>query len=94
MRPSANLFKLCNDIRYRIIDKEAVIVRLKAGKVLALNEIGARILDLIDDRRQLGEIIAALEKEYEVGVEQLETDVHRLVEELLGAGIVEEADRS
>jgi coenzyme PQQ biosynthesis protein PqqD len=94
MRPSANLFKLCDDIRYRIIDKEAVIVRLKAGRVLALNEIGARILELIDDRRQLGEIIAALEKEYEVGVEQLETDVHRLVEELLGAGIIEEVDRS
>jgi len=94
MRPSANLFKLCDDIRYRIIDKEAVIVRLEAGKVLALNEVGARILEMIDDRRTPGEIIAALEKDYEVGVEQLETDVHRLLEELLSAGIVEEADRS
>ena len=94
MRPSEELFKLCADVRYRIIGKEAVIVRLKVGKVLALNEVGARILQLIDGDWRLGEIVATVEQEYEVGADELEADVCRLVEELLGAGIVEEVTGS
>jgi len=87
-------FKLCDNVSYRIIDKEAVVIRLDEGKVHCLNEVGARILDLITRNRPLGEIIALLEQEYEVAVEDARCDVFRLVEELLDAGIVEEVSGS
>jgi hypothetical protein len=94
MRDSATLFKLSDDVRYRVIDNEAVLLRLEAGKVHALNEVGARILDLIDGNRPLGEILATLSREYEVGLEELEADVIRFLETLLDGGVVEEVSGS
>ena len=87
-------FKLRDDVRYRVIDTQAVILRLDAGKVHSLNEVGAQILKLLDGNRQLGEIIARLEQEYEVAGEDLRDDVFRLLDELLDAGIVEEVSGS
>ena len=94
MRHPATLFKLSDDVRYRVIDKEAVLLRLEAGKVHALNEVGARIVDLIDGNRPLGKIIDTMSQEYEVGLEDLRADVIRFIETLLDGGVVEEVSGS
>ena len=42
-------YKVSPDIRYRVIDDEAVVVRQREGDVLVLNQVAARVLQLVDE---------------------------------------------
>jgi Coenzyme PQQ synthesis protein D (PqqD) len=77
------------DIRYRTLDGEAVVVRQRAGEVLVLNEVAARLLDLADGATPLGAWVDTLLGEYEVDREVLERDVAECARELTEAGLLE-----
>jgi len=51
-------------------------------------ETGARVAQLIELRRSLGEVIDTLTDEYETGREQIERDVNDLVQALVSKGLV------
>lgn len=78
-----------SDIRYRTLDGEAVVVRQRAGEVLVLNEVAARLLDLADGATPLGAWVETLLGEYEVDREVLERDVAECARELTEAGLLE-----
>ena len=42
-------FRICADVRYQQIADEGVVVRQTAGEVLVLNEVGTRVLALLDE---------------------------------------------
>ena len=48
-----------------------------------LNEVGARVYELIDGSRPVGEIVSAVVNEFDVTEEQAESDVREFVEQLL-----------
>jgi len=79
-----------DDIRYRVVGEEAVVVRQNAAEVLALNDVGARILELIDAKCTVGQLVEAMSSEYEVEREELTRDVENFVAAIHEAGIVEE----
>ena len=83
-------FGLREDVRYRVIGEEAVVVRQEAAEVIALNGVGARVLELLSAERSVREIVEALENEYEVDRPTLESDVTTFVQEIVEAGILEE----
>lgn len=78
-----------SDIRYRTLDGEAVVVRQRAGEVLVLNEVAARLLDLADGATPLGVWVETLLGEYEVDREVLARDVAECARELTEAGLLE-----
>lgn len=80
-----------DDVRYRVVGDEAVVVRQNAAEVIALNDVGARILELIDARHSVSQLIDTMAEEYEVGRDELAQDVARFVTAMHDAGIVEEA---
>lgn len=84
------IFRHRPDLRYRLIDGEAVVVRQEAAEVLALNGVGARVLELLDGRRTVGEVVDRLYGEFEVDRAELERDVARFVAELATIGVTEE----
>ena len=92
MIQSSSVLALSADVRYRVISDEAVLVRQQAGEVLALNEVGTRVVELLDGRRQVGEIVNALVDELEVERSTLEKDVLEFLQELVDTGIVASAD--
>jgi hypothetical protein len=78
-----------SDVRYRLIEGEAVVLRQSASEVLVLNEVGASVLDLADGERSVGEWIEALRGELEVDAETLARDVLTFAGELEDAGMLE-----
>jgi hypothetical protein len=59
---------------------EAVILSLNAGRYFGLNEVGARIWNLIQEPKAVSAVFEALLREYDVTSEQLEKDVLALLE--------------
>jgi hypothetical protein len=90
LKPST-VFRHRGDVRYRIIDEEAVVVRQEAGEVLGLNETAARLLDLIDAKRKVSDLIDAMAEEFAIDRTPLEKDVMKFLKELLDAGLIEES---
>lgn len=77
-------------MRYRVLGTEAVVVRQNAAEVLALNELGARVLELVDATTSIDGLVDILESEYDVARETLALDVSEFLSELTRLGVVEE----
>jgi len=67
---------------------EAVILNLKSGKYFGLNEVGARIWDLLKERRTPETILSVLVEEYEVDLEQCKQDLMELLHQLTEQGLI------
>jgi hypothetical protein len=87
-----DLFRRRKDVRYRIIDGEAVVIRQEAGEVLGINEVGGRLLELVDGKTPVAKLIDAIAREYEVERSVLERDVLEFLQELAGVGLIETVD--
>jgi hypothetical protein len=77
-------------VRFRIVADEGVVIRQQAAEVLVVNEVGARLLQLLDGKRSLAQVRARLAAEFEVEPAELERDVAAYVDALIAAGVVEE----
>ncbi len=70
------------------IRQEAVILVLGENRFLAVSEVGARTLELIDGETPLGDILSRLHEEYDVSRGPLEADVHAFLAQLIAANVV------
>ena len=89
MIDSSLILKCKEDVRYRIVGDEAVVIRQNAAEVLALNDVGARMLELIDAGTTIDALVTTMLDEYDVAREDLARDVAQFVESIREAGIVE-----
>lgn len=85
------VLKHTDDVRYRVVGDEAVVVRQNAAEVLALNDVGARVLELIDAKRTVAQMIDTMSNEYDVDRDELSRDVEHFVTALHEAGVIEDA---
>ena len=76
------------DLRFRVIDSEALVLRQDAAEVLGLNPVGTRILQAIAEGALAGEIMTKLEGEFEVDREALLEDVQSFLAELIENGLL------
>lgn len=84
------VFERAPDVRFRVVGEEGVLVRQEAAEVIAVNDVGARLLSLVDSERSLGEVKRVLLDEYDAEREALEADVNRFVAQLVEAGVIRE----
>jgi hypothetical protein len=77
-------------VRYRIVDRKAVLIRQADAEVVVLNEVGARVLDLLQAGTAVREVLDALTTEFDVGRAQLDSDVLAFLLELVESGVLEE----
>lgn len=73
----------------RRVGEEHVLLNLEDETYYGLNPVGSRLIELAETGATLEEIIDRLFAEFEVGREQLETDVRRIAAELMAAGLIE-----
>ncbi len=90
MTTLATVYRRAADVRYRVLDDEAVVIRQRAGEVLGLNALGARLLDALDGLKPVGEIVASLAPGYAVEHQELERDALAFFAELAALGLIEE----
>lgn len=85
----STILKRRSDVRYRVIEDEAVVVRQTDAEVLVLNAVGARVLDLIDGSSPVRTVLDTVLSEYEVEPARLRTDILDFLRQLSEAGVLE-----
>ncbi len=84
-----SVLRRSDDVRYRIVESEAVMILQKAGEALVLNEVATRLLDLLDGVTAVSRWVDRLLEEHEVERPSLERDVVEFLGELCDLGAAE-----
>lgn len=79
------------DVVFRELDGEAVLLHLADGVYFGLDPVGTRLWELIEEHGLLREVHAAALEEFEVPADVLERDLIGLVGQLAGKRLVEVA---
>jgi Coenzyme PQQ synthesis protein D (PqqD) len=76
------------EVAAKVIDGEAIIIRLSDGTYFSLNSAGSLVWELIEQRKTIEAIRATLLARYDVREEEVGRDVTRLADELLREHLV------
>lgn len=79
------------DVRFRTVLDEGVVIKQDTAEVLVLNEVGARVLELLDGTRTVADVETTLASEFDAAPSDLGDDLAGYLQELLAAGLVERA---
>lgn len=74
---------------HRTLGDEAVILALRAGTYFGVDEVGARIWELLQQPVRVAALRDAIVAEYEVSAEQAEQDLLAFLAELLDNELIE-----
>ena len=80
---SQDIFKTTDEVTWRDVNGELVVLRLTSGEYYSFNSIGRLTWMNITEGKSIAEVVDAIAAEYEVSHEQAESDVHSFVEGLL-----------
>jgi len=78
-----------DDVLFRELDGEAVLLNLKTGVYFGLNPVATRMWQLIAERRPLARVLDTLLREYEVDRAVLESDLLELGRQLCANGLAD-----
>ena len=76
-------------VLFRDLGGESVLLHLGSGLYFGLDEVGTLIWTLLSEGRSLGEIQEHVLAHYDATAQQVEADVHRIVDELCDSGLLE-----
>ncbi len=76
------------DVLHQELGGETVLLNLDNESYFGLDEIGTRVWQVLSETNSATAVVERLADEYEVSVEQLRSDVEKLIGELLDAGLV------
>lgn len=81
------------ELAYRIIDDEAVILTPEDGKPHNLNPVATRIFELADGNRDISEIVRYIVEEFEVKEDIAKKDIMDFIGEMVNKKILILSDR-
>jgi hypothetical protein len=67
---------------------QIMLLQIRTEQYFSLDQVGARVWELIDGRRSLGGILSILRAEYEVDEADLRADIHELLADLAAHQLV------
>jgi len=76
------------DVVFRDLAGEAVILNLVSGTYFGLNEVGTRIWNLLAEHGSTEQVLASVLAEYEVEEAQLRQDLEALLQALTEKGLI------
>jgi len=76
------------EVAARRVDDRVVLVNLQTNHIFSLNATGSRVWELLDVARSRDELVAALQKEFEVDPQELERETDTLLASLEEASLV------
>ena len=89
MNDNDRFYRLRDDIRYREVAGEGIVLCQERGEVLVVNGLGVRVVELVEQGCTFAAIVATLLQEYDVDRETLRSDVAAYLEDLRGAGVLD-----
>lgn len=75
-------YKIASHIAWRRVEDEIVVLDLETSVYFSLNEVAARIWELIHQGKAVSETVRALTEEYAVDERAARKDASRFLEEL------------
>jgi hypothetical protein len=84
----AQNFSVPRHVMAREVGDEAVILNLNTGTYFGLDPVGARMWRLLSEGKSLAEVCTRLTDEFDVGIDVVDADLRRLVDELLDRGLL------
>jgi hypothetical protein len=92
------VFRKSESVVSRKIVDELILVPIRKSvadmeSLFTLNDVGARIYELIDGKRSVGGICGTIVEEFEVSDAEARADVTEFLEKLKGLGGIEETPR-
>jgi hypothetical protein len=90
MKPSGldAAFRIPDEVIFRELDGEAVVLNLDTGIYFGLDAVGTRIWRLLEERKPLRVVLDTLVDEYEAPPDRLQRDLLAFVDQLNGKGLV------
>ena len=85
-------FKINKGISFRNILDEFVVVNSQGGEILTLNEVGGRILELLEEENSLEKIIVIISGEFDTTPKIVENDMKEYINSLIEVDIIIEND--
>ena len=79
---------ICEDVVSEVADGEVVLLHLKRGAYYALDPVGSRFWTLLQAGADLEGARTSLLSEFDVSPDELARDLERLLQDLLGHGLV------
>lgn len=76
------------DVVFRVLDDEAVVLNLKSGVYFGLDPVGTRVWQLVAEHRSLERVLGVLVEEYDVDRATLERDLLELGRRMQAKGLV------
>ena len=83
-------YHLNDDVRYRRVFEEGVIVIQDQSDVVVVNDVAMDVLELLETNPTVEDIVENLYQRYDIDRETLRADVQRHLDELLSAGVISE----
>ncbi|HEX7071958.1 MAG TPA: PqqD family peptide modification chaperone, partial [Rhodothermales bacterium] len=78
----SSVIQAAGDLCVADLGGDAVVLDSNGGRYYGLNEVAARILELVKEPRSVGDVVALMRQEYDVPDEVLEKDVIQFLEEM------------
>ena len=82
-------FRIPDDVVFRVLGDEAVILNLASGVYFGLDTVGTRMWQLISEHGSTDKVIASMLDEYAAEEGQLRSDLDKLIEQLSEKGLVQ-----
>ncbi len=79
---SGKTISLTSRLRYRAVGQDGVLVHLDNGRVIVVNEVGLRIVQLLDKPMLRQNLTASVAAEFDVSADQAEADLDLFLAEL------------
>ena len=77
------------EVASKIIDGEAILIRLSDGTYYSMSGVGGAVWELIEEGESLASIIASVQSRSQAPGDQVETDIRRLAQDLLRERLIE-----
>jgi hypothetical protein len=74
--------RLTSRVRYRAVGEDGVVVHLERGRVLVVNEVGLRIVQLLEEPASRSDLARRLSEEFDVSLEQATKDLEEYLAKL------------
>jgi hypothetical protein len=89
----SSVIQAAGDLCVADLGGDAVVLDSNGGRYYGLNEVAARILELVQEPRSVGDVVTLMRQEYDVPDEVLEKDVIQFLEEMEDHELVLVANR-
>jgi hypothetical protein len=76
------------DVLYQQLQGEVVLLNMASQRYYGLNEVGARMWELLLESGSVSTVADRLNQTYDIDPTTLRADLERLIEELRNAGLV------